>query len=78
MSEDNRHDLFDEDLKYKDLLIAEKKFLVGVCKKDNVRRVLLTNTSEFYEDNLSEDDILKRCEVIIHFIIISFARFVII
>lgn len=50
---------------YRELVINEKKYLIGVAKKDNSAwHVILTNLYDFWEETLDEDLILRRCKVL--------------
>ena len=65
MSEEMSNCLLTDNFKYQELFIGENKYLIGVRKVNNLRQVLLTDLKEFYEENLSKEDIHKRCEVFI-------------
>lgn len=60
-------DLF-SNYQYKELVINEQKYLIGVCKKDNgIWHVILTNLYDFLEETLDENLILERCKVLANY-----------
>lgn len=63
MSEAHQKSALTDKFQYEEIIISENKYLIGVCNKNDVRQILVTNLVEFYEENLCKDDLVKRCEV---------------
>ncbi|XP_014226054.1 uncharacterized protein LOC106651877 [Trichogramma pretiosum] len=62
MSDSADFNFLDDSYKYQALNISGSKFLIGVCKKNGSRNIILTNLKDFYEENISKETIVSRCQ----------------
>ena len=49
---------------YQELSINGSNHLFGVKKKDHIWKVILTDMTNFWKEELDKESILKRCKVI--------------
>uniref|UniRef100_A0ABD2W811 XLF-like N-terminal domain-containing protein n=1 Tax=Trichogramma kaykai TaxID=54128 RepID=A0ABD2W811_9HYME len=62
MSDTEDFNFLDYSHKYQALNINGSKFLIGVCKKNGSRNIILTNLKDFYKENIFKETIVSRCQ----------------
>ncbi|XP_014214733.1 non-homologous end-joining factor 1 [Copidosoma floridanum] len=69
MSESEGKHIAKDNYKYKELLIDEQKYLVGVRKRNGSWQILVTNLVEAYEETLTEKTAVARCKQLNPFLV---------
>ena len=50
--------------KYRETNVKENKYIIGTCKVNNTRKIILTNLHCCYEEILKNECVIRRSEVI--------------